>query len=341
VTPDVQFVRVAKSVALFAIVALAAVGAVRATETVRINLAPRFFAGESMTYAIETHTTTAGRTVTPIADSGGPTQSALTISLRERLEVLSVQPQTAGQSVRFRLTWEASQADALSNGVDPSNSDPTAPFTKLQGQSMEFTLASDGALSDFKGLADVLPGGVPPAEAVEWISALTAANQFPSGGVAIGQQWKSEMPIAGTPLAGLFWQSESSYQHDESCPILPQDSTTQQTPGASGPANDCAVILSQMTIARHGSSHGDATPPEYLHHGLRTSGAWTGTGSLLGSISIQTGILVSATESSTQDMDYEIKSASSGSSIHYMAKVQSDTGITLVAFTQVAAATHE
>ncbi|HKQ86032.1 MAG TPA: hypothetical protein VJS43_04600, partial [Candidatus Acidoferrales bacterium] len=266
----------------------------------------------------------------PIMNTEGATAATLKISMRERLEVLSVDAQPQGESVRFKLTWDDSHAGAASDAVDPTSGDPAAPFNKLQGQSVEFTLSPNGALSDFKGLEDVLPGGVPPPEAVGWISSLTASHEFPRGGIAVGQRWRAERPISGAPLAGLFWQTQSTYDHNEGCATL----AAQAPRGAKHATEQCAIILSQMNIARHGSGRANQTPPDYLHNGLRTAGTWTGSGDEMGSIAIQTGLLISATETSSQNMDYAITSATSGSSVHYTSKVQSQTGITLIAQSQ-------
>lgn len=316
------------ALAVFAVFAAASCVAKEA----RVSLVPQFAVGETLVYQIETQTVTAGKTVTPIMNAEGATEATLKIGMRERLEVVGVDAQAQGQSVRFRLTWDASHASAVSDAVDPTTDDPAAPFNKLQGQSVEFSLSPNGALSDFKGLEDVL-GGVPPPEAVGWISSLTAAREFPRGGIAVGQRWKAERPINGAPLTGLFWQTQSAYDHNEAC-ATPVGETQQ---GGKGPTQQCAIILSQMSIARHGSGHGDQTPPDYLHNGLRTAGTWTGTGEEMGSIAIATGLLVSATETSSQNMDYTITSATSGSSVHYTSKVQSQTGITLISHSQNAA----
>jgi hypothetical protein len=302
----------------------------------KIHLAPKLTPGETLVYTIETTTTTAGKAITPITDSEGATESSLTISMRERLEVLGVKPSSDGEVVQFRLTWDESHAQALSDSLDPTASDAAAPFAQLEGHALEFTLAPDGAISNFKGLAGVFPGGVPPAESVAWISSLTASRSFPREGIALGQQWKAEQPINGAPLAGLVWQMQSRYDRHEPCPApsgsAVSASAAQPAPGAS--AEQCAAILSQMTIVRHGAAHGDETPEDYLRNGLRTFGTWTGSGQELSSISIPTGLLVSATETSTQNMDYQITSASSGSSIHYVAKVDSRTGVSLVSESQ-------
>jgi hypothetical protein len=306
---------------------LAMLASVHAADTVRVKIAPKLLPGEIVEYRIETRVATAGKADTPIANSEGPTQSSLVINLRERLEVLSAQSEQGGDLVAFRLTWDQAQAQSSTDAIDPTAADPAAPYAKIEGQTMEFTLAPNGALSNFKGLENILPGGVPPPDSVAWIPMLVAASQFPSGGVAINQTWKAERPIEGAPLAGLFWQMQSTYQRNESCRVFPADAETHlKSPGGNG---ECAVILSEMGIGRHGSVHGDATPPDYVVNGLRTSGSWTGSGSILGSISLENGLPYTATETSSQDADYEIKSAATGSAIHYTAKLQNQTDITL------------
>jgi hypothetical protein len=322
----------------FALAALLLVAAAFG-KTARVTLIPKFAPGERLVYEIEIQTLTTGKTVSPIMNTEGATQSSLRIGMRERLDVLSVERQPAGESVKFRVTWEDSQADAMSDALDPSTADPAAPFDKLQGQSVEFTLAPDGGLSGFKGLENVLPGGIPPAESVAWIASLTAARQFPPSGVAPGQKWQAERPINGAPLAGLYWQTQSAYDHNEACPpVGPGEASSSAATKKDAPAADqppqCAVILSNLTIARHGQGQSDQTPEDYLRNGLRTAGTWTGQGEAMGSINLVTGLLMSATETSTQNMDYEITSASSGSTIHFMAKSQTQTGITLVGDSQ-------
>jgi hypothetical protein len=90
------------------------------------------------------------------------------------------------------------------------------------------------------------------------------------------------------------------------------------------------VILTRSEILQRGSRGADATPEDYLRNGLRTSGTWTGSGEGLDSISLASGLLVSSTQTSKQDMDYEITSARTGSAIHHVGQVQSQSQITLV-----------
>jgi hypothetical protein len=88
--------------------------------------------------------------------------------------------------------------------------------------------------------------------------------------------------------------------------------------------------LTSFKILRHGSAHSDATPPDYSRNGLRTSGTWQGSGETLDSISLATGLIVRSTQTTTQDVDYVITSAASGSSIHQVSHATTQSEFTLV-----------
>ena len=92
-------------------------------------------------------------------------------------------------------------------------------------------------------------------------------------------------------------------------------------------SESCAVILTSFKILRHGSPRSDATPPDYARNGLRTSGTWQDSGENLDWISLATGLIVRSTQSSTQDVDYEITSVSSGSSIHQISHTSTQSEI--------------
>ncbi|MFZ1033660.1 MAG: hypothetical protein WAN72_16825, partial [Candidatus Acidiferrales bacterium] len=71
-------------------------------------------------------------------------------------------------------------------------------------------------------------------------------------------------------------------------------------------------------------------PEDYRHNGLRTSGTWTGNGESLDAISLQSGMITRSTQTSKQDMDFEIVSALSGSKMHYVGHVESQSEVTLM-----------
>jgi hypothetical protein len=132
----------------------------------------------------------------------------------------------------------------------------------------------------------------------------------------------------------LLWRSDSTYLRNEPCnPSAGVDESASKSPSGSKSTvapESCAVILTRFQILRHGSPRSDATPPDYVHNGLRTSGKWEGSGESLDSISLVTGLLVRSTQNSTQDVDYEITSAASGSAIHQVGHATVESEIKLI-----------
>ena len=120
----------------------------------------------------------------------------------------------------------------------------------------------------------------------------------------------------------------SAYLRDEPC--QPQDPSASS--GQSSPKDDpsCAIVLARFEILRHGSQSTDATPDDYRHNGLRTSGTWTGNGESLDAISLRNDMISRSTQTCKQDMDFEIVSALSGSKMHYVGHVESQSEITLM-----------
>ena len=304
--------------------------ALAATAGERVQFTPKFTPGESLHYRIESRTTTTGKTTTPIVNPEGGSQSKQAIHLLVRLDVLEAQPaSTAGAgTVRLRATYEKSSAESDSDAFDSNASSLSDRYGRLEGHSVEFTIGSGGEIANLQGLEDVFPDHSAAEPAFSWLQSISPGNAFPRNGIAIGQKWKSERQLEGAPLSGLVWQTDSTYLRNEACNS--SGGATVSTNGQAGSPATCAVILTHFDILRRGSPHSDATPQDYVRNGLRTSGMWTGSGESLDSISFATGLLVSSTETSTQDMDYKITSATTGSTIHRVGKVQSQSEITLV-----------
>lgn len=293
----------------------------------RVRFAPQFVPGETLRYGIESRSTTTGTTTTPIINPEGGTRSTLLIHLLIRLDVLSA-PSAAGPgAARLRATYEKSSAESESDAFDPAQPSLSDQYARLEGKSIEFTIAPSGQLVDIKGMEDVLPDRSVAQSALSWLGGLSSSGGFPVDGVEIGQKWKSERPVEGTPLAGLAWRVESTYLRDEPCNsrVGASDSARE----AADPPESCAVILSRFQISRAGS-HSDATPEDYRRNGLRVSGSWTGSGESLDYVSLSTSLLVRSTQTSDQQMDYQITSAATGSSIHRKGQVHSQSEITLV-----------
>jgi hypothetical protein len=317
----------------------------------RIHLTPNFTMGESFRYHIESQTITTGTTTTPIVNPEAAKQLKQVANLEVRLDVVGVQPAPAANgapgAARLRATYEKATAATQTDAYDPAAAALDAQYNNLQGRSVEFTIEADGKISHITGLDEAVSNPSAAAAVRDWITGFSPSANLPPEGIAIGQKWSAERPLENTPLGNLLWRTSSSYLRDEACELPGQSTSAAQNPDAaavgtsagtstfdkhaaasSGPL--CAVILTSFDILRRGSENADATPEDYRHNGLRTSGTWTGKGERLDTISLQTGMLLRSTQTSTQKMDFEIVSALSGSKIHYAGHVETQSEITLV-----------
>ena len=284
--------------------------------------------GEIFRYHIEARTTTTGTTTSPIKNPEASSQLKQVAAIDVRLDVVGVLPAASGVpgAARLRATYEKASATTESDAYDPTAASLDAQYNNLQGRSVEFTIESDGKVSHVTGLDEAVSNPSAAAAMRAWITGFSPSANLPPEGIAIGQKWTAERPLENTPLANLMWRTASSYLRDEACGVPGQS----EAPAQISPAPLCAVILTSFDILRHGSASGDATPDDYRHNGLRTSGTWTGKGQSLDTISLQSGMLLRSTQSSMQKMDFEIVSALSGSKMHYAGQVENQSEITLI-----------
>jgi hypothetical protein len=294
----------------------------------RVRFAAHFSVGETLRYRIETRTTATGSTATPIANPEGGSKSTQAVHLLVRLEVLDIQPSTGAASgaVRFRATYEKSSAESESDAFDLDASSLRDQYARVEGHSVEFAIEPGGQVSNVRGLEDVFPDRTAAEPVLSWLRGISSSAGLPTNGIAVGQKWKGTHPLAGTPLSGLLWRTMSTYLRNEPC--RSGGAPIAAAPNQAALQDMCAVILTRFQILRSGPSN--ETPADYRRNGLRTSGSWTGSGESLDSVSLASGLLVSSTQSSTQDTDYEITSAATGSSIHRKGHVESRSEIALV-----------
>ena len=315
---------------LLAVIVLIALPAA-ASANQKGRLAAKFIPGEIFHYQIESHTTTTVKTTTPIADPESGSRTTQALDLIVRLDVLSPAPGSPPGATHFRVTYEKSHAEAQSDAFDPTGPSFQDQYSRIEGRSFDFTLDPNGTIADFRGLDDIFPNRSTAEPAYSWIDSLFPGSRFPREGVSVGQKWKTERPVTGMPLDDLIWSSDSTYLRNEPCSATAAagEAKSAGDPPIGAPPT-CATILMHYHMSRRGSPKSDATPPDYRKNGLRTSGAWTGSGDSLDSISLATGLLVTSTENSTQQVDYEITSATSGSSVRRKGRVQSQLIITLI-----------
>ena len=315
--------------------------ALTAAAASRIRLQSQLKPGETLYYQIETHTSSTGKTTTPIINPEGGTKFSDNIDLLVRLDVL---PPAAGhanpsaasppgldaQPVRIRATYERAHADSQTDVPAFDAPSPANNYDQLQGHSIELTLEPSGVITDLKDPDNIFPHVSAASPALSWIQIPESGSSYPRRGIAIGDKWSNDKPLDSAPLVGLVLHSESTYLRNERCKI-PQDKIDNQAKAAAeSGAQECAVILTQFEIVRRGSAHADRTPPDFLHHGLRTAGTLTGSGERLDSFSIAAGLLVSSTQTSTQRADFDIIDAANGEKIHRAGEIQVQTVITRV-----------
>ncbi len=293
--------------------------------TERVHFAPHFSVGETLRYRIESRSTSAGSTTTPIVNPEGGSKASQAIHLIVRLDVLDSAGLPSG-AVNLRATYEKSAAESETDAFNPDAASFGDQYARLEGRSIEFTMEPGGQLSNVKGLEDIFSDRSAAEPVLSWLQGIPSGPALPQDGIAIGQKWKSERPLAGSPLSGVVWRTESTYLRNEPCP----SSASAPAPGESSAKGGelCAVILTRFTISRSGASN--ETPDDFRRNGLRTSGSWTGSGQSLDLISLATNLLVSSTQTSIQDMDYQITSASTGSAIRHKGHVESDSEIALL-----------
>jgi hypothetical protein len=309
----------------------------------RVRLLPTFTSGEVLRYEISTRTTTSGTTTSPIDNPEGASRLKQTADMIIRLDILDAEPPgTAGMGrVHLRATYEKSDATSETDAYDPQAAAIAGQYARLLGRSIEFTLEPGGRLSSVTGLEDILSNPSMAQSVRSWMTGLSSGAGFPHGGIALNQKWSNEQPLVSTPLAGLVWRTDSTYVRNEPCRAAAsaqagtaptQASAHPARPGrAASDAGDeiCATILTRFEILRRGSRD-DLTPEEYRRNSLRTSGTWAGKGESLDSISLSSGMVISSTQTSTQDINLQITSTRSGSRMSYTGHVETQTEIRLL-----------
>ena len=303
-----------------------------------------------MRYDIEFETSSETKRSGAVEDPQGPSRVLITWDATVRLEVLGdatsgneppgsspehpthssadparpIPTPATSPLMRVRTTYERSSANVKSDTPDPQADDIEAQYARLEGKSVEFTLAADGHVSNVSGLAGILTDQKALTSAEQWMAQLSGGASGPAAAPAPGQKWTSEEPAASLPLAGMFWRTQSTYLRNENC--------HPANPAGGAPVwggESCAVILSKLSLVEPHPVH-DATPPDYRSNGLHTSGHWSGSSQSLSYVSLKTGWVVSVAQNGSEQMDVTVLTAY-GSSVHYSGTVATRSQISLIA----------
>jgi hypothetical protein len=303
----------------------------------RVSLAPHFVPGQTFRYQMEFETTTETSRTGFASDPEGPSSLVVTWSASVRVEVLPAGAATPG-GIRLRTTYEKSAAGVRSDTFDPAAAQTEDQFHSLEGKVIEFTLDAAGNVKYVAGLEGMVDSEKAVQSARQWIGQLSASAGAPPGGVAVGQAWSSEQPADSLPLAGLVWRTDSQYLRNEPChppnPDLPgADGAAAAATSAlsSQPPSDCAVILANLSLVRSKGAGRDQTPEDFRKNGVQSSGKWEGSAQSLVYVSLASGMVVSATQSGSQQMDVVMTSNHLNTSMRYSGTISSRSQVSLVA----------
>jgi hypothetical protein len=298
----------------------------------RVSLTPRFVPGQTFRYEMEFETKTDTQRSGLGTDPQGPTSLVVNWNATVRMEILAADASTPG-GLRLRTTYEKSDATVSTDSFDPAAAETIDQYRKLEGKVVEFTLDANGKVKSVAGLEGIVDTQKASQSARDWISQLSASAGAPPGGVTVGQTWISEQPADSLPIAGLVWRTESTYLRNESC--RPASAEVSSAKGSSDSAAtspstmDCAVILATLSLVRGKGSH-DTTPPDLRKNGVQSEGKWDGSGQSLLYVSLDSGMVVSVTQSGTEQMDVKLTS-NHNTSMHYAGTITSRSQVALVA----------
>ena len=266
---------------------------------------------------------TDGTFVAPMTPTSGQIDSRALL----QIEILDVQPE--GNTVALHAQARFLTLDSGASPTKPEDkpSDLQRRPGDSENKSIEFTISPEGLVQKVQGLDSFPPEQQQAWQ--EWVARFALAWTFPRDGVKQGEKWKSDQPEnAAVPIAGLHWERESSYVGNEPCRAAPLSAAGVASSSAA-PADSCAVVLTTATLKQNSSSK-DATPEDFKLHDLRTSGTAKGRNEIIAYISLQTGLLVRATETASQSMDVVVALADRSNSVHYNINASSHSEVLLV-----------
>ena len=298
----------------------------------RVSLSPRFIPGQTFRYEMQFETTTDTARSGLASDPQGPSSLVVDWNATVRMEVLPADAVAQG-GIRLRTTYEKSTASVRSDTFDPAAAETQEQYHKLEGKVVEFTLDADGKVKSVIGLEGIVDTEKAAQSARDWIAQLSASAGAPPGGVSVGQKWSSDQTADTLPIAGLVWRTDSEYLRNESChplnPDVPAISGAADSEVNSHAASDCAVILANLNLVRSKASR-NPTPSEFRKNGVQSTGKWNGSAQSLLYVSLASGMVVSVTQSGTQEMNVLLTS-NHNTSMHYAGTISTRSQVALVA----------
>jgi hypothetical protein len=295
----------------------------------RVNLFPRLQPGQVLNYQVSYHSDKRVKTDSSVIVAIPNDSAKIDVSALLRLEVLGVDAKGGRGVIRARTNFEALRSDSHFNAPQ---FEPPAPQLQQDsgGKFIAFTILSDGRMDQVTGLDALSPEQQQAWQ--EWASRFLLAAGLGSLTGRIAQKWKSEeAEKSASPVAGIRWMRESTYVRDEPC--RPVRLTVQGSVASSDADTEtCAVLLSTAKL-RQDSNAKNATPEDYKLHELRTAGTASGSNRIITYISLQSGLLVRATEEATQQMNVTVTKVDASNRVRYDIKAKSHSEVLRVSET--------
>jgi hypothetical protein len=293
----------------------------------RVQLLPKLLPGQTVTYLIRFQSDKTVKTESRVVAPMAPNDAQIDAHGLLRVEIIDVQETGSKAAIHARGQFLTPDSGVWLKGRGEERTDSDKQRVDPTGKSIEFTISPDGSVNDVNGLDSLF---LEQRQAwQQWVARFALAWTLPADGMKSGEKWKSEQAEqAGAPIAGLHWERESSYVRDEPCQAS-QLAVTGDVSPSSGPPDTCAVLLITAKLKQKSSSK-DATPENFKLHELRTMGTAKGANEIISYISLKTGLVVRATEETTQFMDVVVATADGSNRVHYNVDARSHAEVLLV-----------
>jgi hypothetical protein len=293
----------------------------------RVRLLPKLHPGQTITYLIRFQSEKTVKTESKVVAPMGPKAAQLDAGGLLRVEILDVQETSSKAAIHARARFLVQDS-----GVSPKMNGDTKPSGEKQSAEpaskfVDFTISPDGSVNNPNGLDSLSPGQQQAWQ--QWVARFALAWTLPANGMKSGEKWSSQQAQqAGSPIAGLIWERQSTYVNNEPCPAS-HLSPTGELLSSGGPSDTCAVLLTTAKLKQKSSSK-DATTEDFKLHELRTMGTAKGTEEVITYISLRSSLVVRATEETSQFMDVIVAKADGSNQVHYNVDAKSHAEVLLL-----------
>src|SRR5713226_5154922 len=309
-----------------AVLLLLAVAALSAGDK-RINLMPNLRPGQTFTYLIRFQSDKTVKTESNVVAPMTPKAAQIDAHGLLRVEILDLQEMGSKAAVHARGQFLTLDSGVWLKGPNDKKPDWDKQRVDPNGKIIEFAISPDGSVNNVKGLDSLFPEQQRAWQ--QWVARFALAWTLPADGMKPGEKWKSQQAEqAGAPIAGLNWARESKYVKDEPCRSFHLFLILDFSP-SSGPPDTFAVILTNATLKQYSSSK-DATPEDFKLHELRTMGTAKGTSEIITYISLKSGLVVRATEETSQFMDVVVAQTDDSNRVHYIVDAKGHSEVLLI-----------